>query len=160
MLDSSVPITVDARAEDGFVTLTGTAQWHYQREEAESRTADVTGLAGIDNTITLTQVTEARDARDAIEAALRRYATLEADDLSVETFSGGLVVISGTVRRSGVDDVLLRAAECGFAVPYVTVGRSGRRRVRAPGPPAIPAHILSRLEMRPLGATALIGPAS
>src|SRR5260370_13473539 len=111
MLDSSVPITVDARAEDGFVTLTGTAQWHYQREEAESRTADVTGLAGIDNTITLTQVTEARDARDAIEAALRRYATLEADDLSVETLSRALAVISGPVRRMGVVTGLLRPAQ-------------------------------------------------
>jgi hypothetical protein len=45
MLDGSVPMTVDARARAGLVTLTGTAQWHYQREEAESRTADVPGVA-------------------------------------------------------------------------------------------------------------------
>ena len=34
MLEGSVPMTVDAQARDGFVTLTGTAQWHYQREAA------------------------------------------------------------------------------------------------------------------------------
>jgi osmotically-inducible protein OsmY len=35
MLDGSVPMTVDAQAGDGLVILTGTTQWHYQREEAE-----------------------------------------------------------------------------------------------------------------------------
>jgi len=41
MLDGSVPMAVDAQARDGFVTLTGTVDWHYQREVAESRTASV-----------------------------------------------------------------------------------------------------------------------
>ena len=36
MLDSLVPKTVDAKVEDGFVTLTGTADWQYQRDEADS----------------------------------------------------------------------------------------------------------------------------
>ena len=62
MLDVSVPMTVDAQARDGFVTLTGTAQWHYQREAAELRAANVPGVAGIDNTITLTQTPDAREA--------------------------------------------------------------------------------------------------
>src|SRR5262245_28844297 len=35
MLDSSVPATVDAKVNDGYVTLTGTAEWQYQRNEAE-----------------------------------------------------------------------------------------------------------------------------
>jgi osmotically-inducible protein OsmY len=47
MLDVSVPTTVDVQARDGFVTLTGTAQWHYQREAAEVRTANVPGVAGL-----------------------------------------------------------------------------------------------------------------
>ena len=37
MLEASVPMTVDAQARDGFVTLTGTVQWHYQREAARPR---------------------------------------------------------------------------------------------------------------------------
>ena len=83
MLDSSVPMTVNAQARDGLVILTGTAQWHYQREAAEIRTANVPGVAGIDNAITLTQTSDARAARDAISAAFRRDAALEADGLSV-----------------------------------------------------------------------------
>jgi len=117
MLDSSVPMTVDVEAQDGFVTLTGTTQWHYQRQEAESRTADVTGVAGIDNAITLTQAAEAGDARDAIKAALWRDAVVEADGLSVETFSGGLVVLSGTVRSWAAHDHVIAAA---WSAPGVT----------------------------------------
>jgi osmotically-inducible protein OsmY len=60
MLDVWVPMTVDAQARDGFVTLTGTAQWHYQREAAEFRITDVPGVAGIHNAITLAQTPDAR----------------------------------------------------------------------------------------------------
>ena len=63
MLEGSVPMTVDAQARDGLVTLTGTVEWHYQREAAESRTAGVPGVAGIDNAIVLAQAPEARPRR-------------------------------------------------------------------------------------------------
>jgi osmotically-inducible protein OsmY len=117
MLDVSVPMTVDARARDGFVTLTGTAEWHYQREAAESRTTGVPGVAGIDNAITLTQTPGARDARDAISGAFRRHAVLAADVLSVETFASGLVILSGTVSCWAAHDHALVAA---WSAPGVT----------------------------------------
>ena len=97
MLDVPVPMTIDAKARGSFVTPTGTAQWHYQREKAESRTAEVTGVACVDNAITLAQA-DAGDAGAAITAAFRRNAVLEADEVSVQTFPGGLVILSGTVR--------------------------------------------------------------
>ena len=117
MLDVSVPMTVDAQARDGFVTLTGTAQWHYQREAAELRTASVPGVAGIDNTITLTQTPDAREARDAIRAAFRRDAALEPDGLSVQTSSDGLVILSGTVSSWAAHDHVVTAA---WSAPGVT----------------------------------------
>jgi osmotically-inducible protein OsmY len=116
MLDVSVPVTVDAQARDGFVTLTGTAQWHYQREAAEFRTANVPGVAGIDNAITLTQLPGARAARDSIRAALRRDAALEADGLSVETCSDGLVILSGAVSSCAARD---RAVAAAWSAPGV-----------------------------------------
>ncbi len=117
MLDVSVPMTVDAQARDGFVTLTGTAQWHCQREAAEFRTANVPGVAGIDNAISLTQTPDAREARDAIRAAFRRDAALEADGLSVETSSDGLVMLSGTVSCWAAHD---HAVACAWSAPGVT----------------------------------------
>jgi osmotically-inducible protein OsmY len=110
MLDVSVPMTVDAQARDGFITLTGTAQWHYQREAAESRATDVPGVAGIDNAITLTQTPDASAARDAISGAFRRNAVLAGGVISVESFAEGLVVLSGTVSCWAAHDHALVAA--------------------------------------------------
>ena len=104
MLEASVPMTVDAQARDGFVTLTGTVEWHYQREAAESRTAAVPGVAGIGNAIALAEALDARAAADAISYAFRRDAMLDPDRLSVETFSGGLVILSGTVSSWAAHD--------------------------------------------------------
>ena len=117
MLDGSVPMTVDAQARDGLVTLTGTAQWHYQREAAEIRTASVPGVANIDNGITLTQTPDARDAADAISGAFRRNAALEADGLSIEAFSDGLVILSGRVSCWAAHDHALAAV---WSAPGVT----------------------------------------
>jgi osmotically-inducible protein OsmY len=117
MLDTSVPMTVDAQARDGFVTLTGTAQWHYQREAAEFRAANVPGVAGIDNAIALTRTPNARQARDAIRAAFWRDAALEVDGVSVETFSDGLVILSGTVSSWAAHDHAVAAA---WSAPGVT----------------------------------------
>jgi len=110
MLDVSVPMTVDVKARDGLVTLTGTAQWHYRREAAESRTTDVPGVAGNDNAVILTQPPDARDAADAISGALRRDAIPGADVVSVETSSGGLVIVSGTVSSWAAHDHAVAAA--------------------------------------------------
>ena len=120
MLDVSVPMTVDAQARDGFVTLTGTAQWHCQREAAEFRTANVPGVAGVDNTIALTQTPDAREARDAIRAAFWRNAALEALEVgrvSVETSSDGLVILSGVVSSWAAHDHVVTIA---WSAPGVT----------------------------------------
>jgi osmotically-inducible protein OsmY len=117
MLDVSVPTTVDAQARDGFVTLTGTARWHYQREAAEFRTAEVPGVAGIDNVISLTQIPDAREARQAIRAAFWRDAALAAGGLSVETSSDGLVILSGTVNSWTAHDHAVAAT---WSAPGVT----------------------------------------
>ncbi|HEX6452332.1 MAG TPA: BON domain-containing protein [Trebonia sp.] len=117
MLDISVPMSVDARVRNGFVTLIGTAQWHYQREAAESRTAGVPGVVGIDNVITLIQAPDADAAWKAVTSALRRNAALGADVLSVESSSGGLVTLSGAVSSWAAHDEALAAA---WSVPGVT----------------------------------------
>jgi osmotically-inducible protein OsmY len=117
MLDVSVPMTVDARAREGFVTLTGTARWHYQREAAESRAANVTGVVHIDNAILLTQTPDGRDAREAISGALWRDAVLDGDGLSVESAPDGLVILSGTVSCWTARDHAVAAA---WSAPGVT----------------------------------------
>jgi osmotically-inducible protein OsmY len=125
MLDTSVPMTVNAQVRDGLVTLTGTVDWHYQRDQAEYRTARVTGVTGIDNAIALTQAPGGRDVRAGIARAWRRSALLAADDISVDAVSLGAVVLSGTVRSWAAHDDAVAAA---WSAPGVT-GIDDRIRV-------------------------------
>lgn len=117
MLDVSVPMTVDARVRGGFVTLTGTAEWHCQRDKAEHRTMSVPGVTGIENGITLTQAPDAREAGTEISRALRRNAILAAEGISVDSISSGVIVLSGAVRSWAAHDDAVAAA---WSAPGVT----------------------------------------
>lgn len=117
MLDSLIPTAVDAKVEDGWVTLTGTADWQYQRDEAEFITANVPGVVGIDDEITLTIGPGSGDVKNSISTAFRRNARLDADELSVDTTSYGAVILSGTVNSWAEHDDAIAAA---WSAPGVT----------------------------------------
>ena len=117
MLDRLVPTTVDAKVLGGFVTLTGTAQWQYQRDEAEFLAASVPGVFGIQNDITLTSTSDGYDIKAGISDAFRRSARLDADELSVDTTSYGAVILAGAVSSWAEHDEAVAAA---WSAPGVT----------------------------------------
>jgi osmotically-inducible protein OsmY len=117
MLDSLIPMTVDAKVRNGFVTLTGTADWQYQRDEAEFLTASAPGVVGIENDITLTSMPDGRDIKADIIDAFRRNAKLDADKLSVDTASYGTVILAGAVNSWAEHDEAMAAA---WSAPGVT----------------------------------------
>ena len=117
MLDSLVPVTVDAKVRDGVVTLTGTAQWRYQRDEAEFLTASVPGVLGISNDIALTSTPDGRDIKSDISDAFRRSARLDAEELSVDTTSYGMVILAGAVSSWAEHDEAVAAV---WSAPGVT----------------------------------------
>jgi osmotically-inducible protein OsmY len=52
MMDSLVPLSVDAQVQDGIVSLTGTVSWHRERNDAMYLTGSVPGVLGvIDNLV-------------------------------------------------------------------------------------------------------------
>lgn len=110
MLDGLIPMTVDARVRDGFVTLTGTAIWHYQRDEAEFLTGSVPGVCGVADEITLTSEPDGRDITRGIIRAFRRSAVLHVHQFSVETASYGSVIVAGTVHSWAEHDEAIAAA--------------------------------------------------
>jgi len=117
MLDSLVPATVDAKVEDGFVTLTGTADRQYQRDEAEFVASNIVGALDLFNEIELTYPTpSADDVQESITQAFKRHAALDADDLRISTLNG-TVTINGTVSSWAEHDEALDAA---WAAPGVT----------------------------------------
>ena len=65
----------------------------------------------------MTQTPNAREARDAVHAALRRDAALEADRLSVDARLTGLAMLSGTVSCWAAYD---HAVACAWSAPGVT----------------------------------------
>jgi osmotically-inducible protein OsmY len=117
MLDSLVPKTVDAKVDGGFVTLTGTVDWQYQRDEAEFVAANVVGTLDLFDEIDLKHPTPDADAvKEGIKGAFKRNAKLDADDLSVST-SAGTVTIKGSVSSWAEHDQAITAA---WAAPGVT----------------------------------------
>jgi osmotically-inducible protein OsmY len=117
MLDGLVPSTIDARAEAGLVTLTGTAEWQYQRDEAEYVAGNVSGVLALDDDVELVGASpSAGDVQESIKKALKRSAKLDADQLSVDTHNG-TVSVSGIVSSWAEHDAALAAA---WAAPGVT----------------------------------------
>jgi osmotically-inducible protein OsmY len=115
-LDGLIPKTVDARADSGLVTLTGTAAWQYQREEAEFVAGNVPGVVDVDNQIVLTTPQpKAGDVKQVIERAFQRNANLDAEGLSVKTH-GNLVTLGGAVSSCDERDAAVAAA---WAAPGV-----------------------------------------
>ena len=110
MLDGLIPMTVNARVRDGFVTLSGTAVWHYQRDEAEFLAASVPGVSGVADEITLTSAPDGQDITRGIIRALRRSAVLRVHQFSVETASYGSVIVAGTVHSWAAHDEAIAAA--------------------------------------------------
>jgi len=117
MLDSLVPSTVDAKVDDGFVTLTGSANWQYQRDEAELVASNIVGTLDVLDEIELQYPTPDRgDVQDSIKRAFKRNAALDADDLHVST-DNGTVTLKGTVSSWAEHDEAIDAA---WAAPGVT----------------------------------------
>jgi osmotically-inducible protein OsmY len=116
MLDTVVPASIDAHVDDGFVTLTGKANWQYQRDEAEAVAANIVGVMDVLDEIELTgPPVQPGDVAHDIEKAFKRSAKLDAEGLTVET-SNGTVTLSGAVRSWSEHDDALAAA---WAAPGV-----------------------------------------
>ena len=117
VLNSVVPPTIDANADDGNVTLTGTANWMFQRDEAEAVASSVRGVISVDNEVDLVPPgPSAHDVQHSIKKAMERNAKLDADSVTVES-ENGTVTLRGTVNSWADHDAALDAA---WAAPGVT----------------------------------------
>jgi osmotically-inducible protein OsmY len=116
-LNTLVPATVDAEVTDGFVTLTGTANWQFQREEAESVASNVPGVILVTNEVRLVAPgPTAHDVQHSIKKAMERNAKLDAESVSVES-ENGTVTLRGTVTSWADHD---QAVDAAWAAPGVT----------------------------------------
>lgn len=92
-----VPKDIQAKVEDGWVTLTGTTSWGFQRTSAEDAIRFLSGVKGVTNSITLKPSIQPTAVKESIDKALKRDAEVDAAKVNV-TADGGKVTLSGSVR--------------------------------------------------------------
>jgi osmotically-inducible protein OsmY len=88
---------VRVRVSDGWVTLSGTVNWNYQRLAAESEVRKLGGVKGVINDIAISPIAQFGDIRRRIEDALKRHAEVQADAVRVDIRADGTVRIDGRV---------------------------------------------------------------
>ena len=87
---------VKIQVEAGWIRLSGSVDWDYQRQNAASAVQYLAGVKGISNDITINADTPSTQIKSAIEAALQRRFDAADQDISV-TVTGKDVTLSGTV---------------------------------------------------------------
>jgi osmotically-inducible protein OsmY len=92
-----VPKEIQATVENGWVTLTGTTSWGFQRNSAEDAIRFLSGVKGVTNSITLKPSVQPSAVKDSVEKALKRDAEVDAEKVRV-TADGGKVSLTGSVR--------------------------------------------------------------
>lgn len=88
---------VKVKVQAGWVTLSGTAEWHYQREAAARAVRDIAGVKGMTNSILIAPKASPADIRDRIVKALKRQAEIDMHNIRVEV-SDGAVTLEGKVH--------------------------------------------------------------
>jgi len=95
---SSVPNdTVIVKVENGWVTLSGTVKWAYQKYSASNAVKDLLGVKGVSNNIKLKQEVKPVLVKDTIEEAFERSARIDAKGIIVTT-DDNTVTLSGKVN--------------------------------------------------------------
>ena len=82
--------------ENGRITLEGEVDWQFQKSAAEQAVLHLTGVKGVTNLITVKPKVAPTEVKEKIEAAFKRNAMLDANQIKVQV-DGGKVTLSGSV---------------------------------------------------------------
>jgi osmotically-inducible protein OsmY len=108
--DSIVPDErISIEVEKGIVTLAGTVEWQYQKDEAEFDIHKLGGVKMIINDIVVKPQIRAADVKDGIRRALERNADLDASRITV-TVQNDKVILDGKVGAWIEREIAERAA--------------------------------------------------
>ena len=96
--DTMVPgDSIQVMVHNGWATLTGSVDWHYQKKQAEEDVRKLSGVRGVTNTIEIKPSIQAEDVKRKIEEALKRNAEIEASAIRVTVHERNKVLLEGKV---------------------------------------------------------------
>ena len=106
---------VQVSVTNGCVTLEGEVGYGYQRTAAQNTVEQITGVKSVVNRLRVTPSVEPIDLRRKLNAALHRYARVEAEGIHADV-EGSRVVLRGKVHSWAERDIVQDAA---WAAPGV-----------------------------------------
>jgi len=110
---------VKVMAENGWVTLSGEVEWDYQRQSATRAVRYLMGVTGVSDQIALKPEVSRNAVKTDIEAALRRRAKDDANNITVAV-QGTEVTLSGTAHTWEESELARHAAWSAPGVCHVT----------------------------------------
>jgi osmotically-inducible protein OsmY len=106
----TVPDTVEAIAQDGNITLTGTVAYGTERAAAEAAVAGLTGVRNVFDEIEISYVIDPVDVDLHVQQALERSALVpDGSDVTAQT-KDGIITLTGHVRTWAEHDAVAGAA--------------------------------------------------
>ena len=100
---------IQVKVEKGWVTLSGEVDWQYQRHNAELVVHPVTGVVGVNNTLTLREREGSEYVAQRIHDALTRYAEQQVKNIEV-VVKADTATLRGTVASLAERDAVQAAA--------------------------------------------------
>jgi osmotically-inducible protein OsmY len=107
---------LQALVNDGHVTLEGTVEWGFLKDQAERVVHPLRGVKGVTNQITIRPRVAPSEIKRKIQSALLRSAQLDSNAIQVESREGA-VILRGKVRSWSERQ---EAQETAWAAPGVT----------------------------------------
>jgi osmotically-inducible protein OsmY len=125
---SNIPASnIQVAVKNGWLTLTGEVDWHFQREAAGKAVRYLEGVTGMSNQITLKKKDGVKpaDIRQRISSALARNAAAEAQQVHIDV-GGDEVRLSGKVHswhdRKIIEDTVWAAPGVRMVKDNLSVG--------------------------------------
>ena len=88
---------IQATVEAGQVTLTGSVEWWFQRDNAEKVVRRIAGVKSINNQITIKPKVTSKDVKNEIIREFHRNAQIDAQNIQVEVLRHK-VILKGNVK--------------------------------------------------------------
>lgn len=110
--------TVHVTVENGMITLSGNVVWNYQRDAAMAAVRNLSGVRGVINQILVKPRVNVTAIKSDIEAALKRHAILDAQQIAV-SLDGDTITLSGKAPNWTEKNLAINAAWNSPGVRYV-----------------------------------------